>query len=276
MSYTQWDTTIKSKAGTSWNLHTLLPHDLDFFVQLSSLAGVYGSPGQSNYAAGCAFQDALAYYRVQRGQKAVSFDVGWMRTIGIIAETESYQRHRKNTADMGQIEDYELLALLDIFCDPALPVLKPEESQLLIGVVTPRDLMVSGQVVTSLTRRPLFAGFSRLSLGASRAVGVEAAVDISALFHQAAGSKEKSDVVVKALAAKLARALSISPEDVDPGKRLSDCGVDSLMAVELRNWIGLDFQAEIAVFEIMGGMTISSIGALVVDRTEYGRRTNTE
>ncbi|ETS79028.1 hypothetical protein PFICI_08881 [Pestalotiopsis fici W106-1] len=54
MSYPQWSRTIQSKVSTSWNLHELLP-DLDFFIMLASIVGIYGSPGQGTYAAGCAF-----------------------------------------------------------------------------------------------------------------------------------------------------------------------------------------------------------------------------
>lgn len=59
--------------------------------------------------------------------------------------------------------------------------------------------------------------------------------------------------MVRALTTKLARALSISADDIEQGKQLGAYGVDSLMAVELRNWIARDFGANIAVFEIMGG-----------------------
>lgn len=71
MSLAQWEQTSCSKIESSWNLHTLLP-ELDFFILLSSVSGVVGNPGQSNYAAGCTFQDALARHRNQGGQKAVS------------------------------------------------------------------------------------------------------------------------------------------------------------------------------------------------------------
>ncbi|KAI1127899.1 hypothetical protein F5Y10DRAFT_242011 [Nemania abortiva] len=268
MKLTQWDLTLRSKMNTAWNLHNVLPKSMDFFVLLSSLAGIYGSPGQSNYAASCSFQDSLARYRTLRGEKAVSLDVGWMRTIGIIAENEDYKRHRKNTADMGHIEKEELMSLLNIYCQPDLPVLTPEKSQLLIGIVTPRDLVARGQPVTPLARRPLFSAFSRLSGSLAGGGGVDDAINITALFRQAQGMREKCEVVVTALVAKLARALAVSPDYIDPYKRLSDCGVDSLMAVELRNWVGAHFRAEVAVFEIMGGMTIIAIGKLVVDRSD--------
>ncbi|KUJ11795.1 uncharacterized protein LY89DRAFT_594561, partial [Mollisia scopiformis] len=109
------------------------------FIFLSSLSGIYGSVSQSNYAAGNTFQDAMAQYWIFHGEKTISFNLGWMRTIGIIVENEEYQRVREMGADMNQIEEEELMALLDIYCDPAHPIFPPSRSQLLVGVVTPRD-----------------------------------------------------------------------------------------------------------------------------------------
>ena len=51
MTHAQWSKTIRCKVNASWNLHQLLPSDLDFFLLLSSIVGIYGSPGQANYAA---------------------------------------------------------------------------------------------------------------------------------------------------------------------------------------------------------------------------------
>jgi len=42
-------------------LHDVLRSEpLDFLLALSSVNGVFGNPGQGNYAAGCAFKDAFA------------------------------------------------------------------------------------------------------------------------------------------------------------------------------------------------------------------------
>jgi NAD(P)-dependent dehydrogenase (short-subunit alcohol dehydrogenase family) len=52
----------------TWNLHAAtLNCPLDFFVMHSSIASVFGSQGQCNYAAGNSFEDAFAYYRRQLG-----------------------------------------------------------------------------------------------------------------------------------------------------------------------------------------------------------------
>ncbi|RYP19330.1 hypothetical protein DL765_003412 [Monosporascus sp. GIB2] len=50
--------------------------------------------------------------------KAMSFDIGWIRDIGIIAESEAYEAHRRNAGDMQEIQKVKLLAVVGIFCDP--------------------------------------------------------------------------------------------------------------------------------------------------------------
>ncbi|KAK4212160.1 hypothetical protein QBC37DRAFT_288666 [Rhypophila decipiens] len=268
MTHAQWNLAVKTKVQTSWNLHQLLPESLDFFVLLSSLSGIYGSISQSNYAAGCNFQDALARFRVSRGQKAVSFDLGWMRNIGIVAETAAYQANRRVAADMGQIEDTELMALLDMYCTSDLPVLSVPKSQILIGAVTPADMLARGETPPVLGQRLLFASFSQVIGSTSGSSNHKRdLVDFAQLFRQAPRFEDRAEIVVQALAAKLARALSISADDVESSRQLSDYGVDSLMAVELRNWIIKDFSANVAVFDIMGGTRISSIGDLVAEKS---------
>lgn len=76
--------------------------------------------------------------------KAVSLDIGWMRNIGVIAENFDYQLHRKSAANKGMIEDAELMAFLDVYCNPRLPILGPDKSQLLAGVITPGDMIAAG------------------------------------------------------------------------------------------------------------------------------------
>ncbi|KAF1998108.1 polyketide synthase PksD [Amniculicola lignicola CBS 123094] len=266
MSYSQWDLATRTKVRSSWNLHKLLPRGLDFFVQLASLAGIYGTVGQSNYAAGCSFQDALARYRSSHCQKALSIDLGWMYSIGIVAETEAYQKNRAVQADMGQIENSEFFSLLDMVCDPNRLIPSPEKSQILVGALTPADLIAQGQEPAEVLMRPLFSGFSKVR-GITQSPGALNSINDAALFRRAKSGEERTEVVITALSHKLARALSISVEDIDTDKHLPAFGVDSLVAVELRNWIGKEFEADVAVFDLMGGTTVKAIGKLVAKKT---------
>lgn len=264
MSHAQWLETIRSKVNCSTHLSSLLPNDLDFFILLSSLAGIYGTAAQSNYAAGCTSQDALARQRVTQGLKAVSLDVGWMRTVGVVAESELYQRVREREADMQQIEEDEFLAILNIYCDPRRGVGHVEKSQVLIGPVIPADVRAKGVELPHILERPLFNGFDK-PRGTNQDSSCSSSTQLkpSALFRTAKTFDERADIITNALVNKIARASAIPPSEINTNKPLLSYGVDSLVAVELRNWIMKEFGREIAVFDIMGGSSIMQISAYV-------------
>ncbi|CAF3615362.1 unnamed protein product [Fusarium graminearum] len=270
MTFQQWDLTIRSKVDTSKNLHELLPKDLDFSILLSSLAGVVGQMASANYAGGCAYQDALAKHRRMHGQSALSLDIGWMSNIGIIAEKEAYQRQRQTSNDMQPINDKELLALLTLCCDPNNQLKLPplSEGQVLFGLRTPADILEEGQQPPALLERPLLSAFSFLAGSNSTPdQAVDHAENARDVFQKSSDARERQQVVIRAIAAKLARAMSISPDDVEPSKPLSSYGVDSLMAVELRNWINKEFSSTVAVFDIIGSVSIAGVAEVVEARS---------
>ncbi|KAK8040226.1 hypothetical protein PG991_000014 [Apiospora marii] len=247
MTATQWRTTIRSKVQTSWNLHTLPAADLDFFVLLSSVSGVLGKAGQSNYAAGCTFQDALARFRASHGgRSAMSIDLGSMRTVGGVAENKELMKSLKKYQGYGMIEEEHL-------------------SQISLGLVTPDELLAdgSGDMPFKHMYRTLYAYFSQAGAGPSPSAASGATTNFAALFRQADTEEERTSVVVESLVQKLARGLSVQSEDIDVDRPLHLYGVDSLVALKLRNWIGKEFAADVPVFELMSGRTVLAIGQMV-------------
>jgi NAD(P)-dependent dehydrogenase (short-subunit alcohol dehydrogenase family) len=75
ISIEEWGRCIGSKIHGGWNLSSLLPSGMDFFILLSSACGIFGNAGQSSYAAGNTFLDALARYCVAHGEKCTSLDL---------------------------------------------------------------------------------------------------------------------------------------------------------------------------------------------------------
>ncbi|KAI0540917.1 polyketide synthase PksD [Xylaria digitata] len=273
MTSIQWQTTIRSKVQTSWNLHEQLPKDLDFFILLSSIAGVGGNPGQSNYAAGCTFQDSLALYRTHNGQRGVSLDLGAMRTVGAVAENQvgrTFERY----LGAARVEEEDLLALLNIVCGPEYySPGSAAKSQITIGMTTPVELVLQGHdMPLEHLHRSFFAYFNQARAPSSD-TGAANVISPGALFRQADTAEEMAKVVVESLVRKLARALSIQPEDVDGDKPLHLYGVDSLVAVELRNWIAKEFSADVPVFELMSGKTILAIGDFVTKMSHVKKAT---
>ena len=88
MSYENWLQATRPKIDGSWNLHETMPKDLDFFVMLSSISGIMGNRGQSNYCAGNTYQDALAHYRRSLGLTAHAIDLGAVSGMGWLEENK--------------------------------------------------------------------------------------------------------------------------------------------------------------------------------------------
>ncbi|KAI0836347.1 hypothetical protein F5Y06DRAFT_298710 [Hypoxylon sp. FL0890] len=292
MTHEQWTRTIKSKVNSSWNLHTLLPPDMDFFIMLSSMVGVYGAMGQSNYAAGCSFQDALARARTDASAYpgvSVSLDLSWLVDAGIVSERADYRRKWEATQDIAGIHVADLLAVLDHYCDPATRSTSIgskaggatgasvySSGQLLIGAVTPGDLVSSqrGEEIPSSMSRPLLKPFINKPGRDNTVVNGTSAATVAwgSRFRAAGSHGARQEIVIEALKDKLARALGVGLDDVDAAKPVTAYGVDSLMAVELRNWMRKDFGVEVHVFELLAIASISRLGEMVTNKAEDIRK----
>jgi NAD(P)-dependent dehydrogenase (short-subunit alcohol dehydrogenase family)/acyl carrier protein len=85
-TWRRFETVMAPKVIGSWHLHTLtrdLP--LDFFVLFSSGVGLLGAAGQGNHAAANAFMDALAYRRQGLGLPALTVNWGAWSDVGAAA-----------------------------------------------------------------------------------------------------------------------------------------------------------------------------------------------
>jgi acyl carrier protein len=97
---------LSPKVQGVWNLHRVSAEaELDFFVLFSSMSSVWGSPGQGNYAAANAFLDGFAHYRRSRGVPCLSLDWGPWSKVGMASSTtvsQSLTRRGVNPMDVEQ------------------------------------------------------------------------------------------------------------------------------------------------------------------------------
>ena len=159
MTHEDFILSTKPKVTGSWNLHTLLPKSLDFFVLLSSICGVFGAPSQVNYATGNTYKDGIAHYRIAKGEKAASIDLGMMTAEGVLAENQGILSLLKRSGFFMEITQPELFALLDHYCNPELPLQSPTQCQAIVGIEVPAVLDSLGKDIPSWMRRPLFRHF---------------------------------------------------------------------------------------------------------------------
>ncbi|KAF4631033.1 hypothetical protein G7Y89_g7101 [Cudoniella acicularis] len=286
MPFESWQAAIAPKVQGTWNLHSQLPQTgLDFFVLLSSISGVLGSAGQANYAAGNSYLDALARFRIAHGQPAIAIDLGIMKGDGFLAENEEFlQRWIGPTKGyFVQVSPEELFALLDHYCakniDNINATVAPVHttSQTIIGVDIPANLRSRGIEEPWWMRQPLLSHLYQIPATVNNmdsdmdagAASASTSVSLPTQLSSAESLAVAAMLVATMLLRKLSRAFSISEEQMDVSDPLRLHGVDSLVALELRNWFAKEFSVDVAIFDLLSGATFTEMGMMVASRSPF-------
>ncbi len=225
---------LRPKADGAWNLHELTAGlDLSAFVLFSSAAGLFGGPGQGNYAAANAFLDALARHRRAAGQAATSLDWGlWAQSSGVSGHLDDNDRARMERSGLGALSSAEGLALFDA-------ALRDGGEDAVLVPMHVRTATLREQAAAGSGVPPLLRGLVRVPLRrAVESAGAGAASGESELVARVAplavGEQRQAllDLVRRQIAAVLGYA---GAEAVDAERAFKELGFDSLTAVELRN-----------------------------------------
>jgi len=217
------------KVAGAWNLHRAAEDlDLDFVVFYSSIAAVLGSPGQANYAAGNAFLDGLAAYRRGQGRPGLAVQWGPWSGAGMAARLGERDRERWTAKGVGALAPAEGLATL---------------GQLLTsGSAAPAHAAIVRvdwtRYVAALPSGapPLLADLLRPAQAPAIPAGVAPGRPRLLQLLDEAPPARKRHVVLSHVREQVAKVLQLPPsQTVDADRGLKDMGLDSLMAVELRN-----------------------------------------
>ena len=232
-----------------------------------------GSRSQSNYAAANTYQDALARHRISNGQKCISLNLGAIVGVGFAAE------HK--LGDMLKREGFlgmrkaELLACLEYCCDPALEISDPSHSQIATGLGLLEQLPPNKVTAIYWARKPLFSVLRLINAGigtADQAQATQTTVDHTALLQAATNPLAATQVVLQALVAKLSRLLSIPPADIDPARPIFAFGIDSLVALEVRDWFMKEIGADVVVSEILGKESLYALAEAAAAKRSVGHQ----
>ncbi|KAJ0424608.1 hypothetical protein BJY00DRAFT_326526 [Aspergillus carlsbadensis] len=290
MTHDAFTTSTRPKVLGSWNLHALLPRGMDFFILLSSVGGILGAPSQANYCAGNTYLDALARYRMSLGERAVSIDLGMMVSAGVVAETEGMLDSLQRMGYFMNVVERDLFALLEYYCHCGLsassasaPVSDRDcqsHSQIVVGIETPAGMQRKGLEPPYWMQRPFFSHFhlSKSNDNTSSPGTHQPAQntsnpnisDIATILQQTPSPSAAAQHISSYFISKLSQITGIPVEAIDPTKPVHAAdGINSLVAVELRNWFEKKIGADIAVLEILGGQSIIELSGLAAGRTRF-------
>jgi NADPH:quinone reductase-like Zn-dependent oxidoreductase/NADP-dependent 3-hydroxy acid dehydrogenase YdfG/acyl carrier protein len=272
LTFENWQTNLRPKVG-SWNLHEQLPRDMDFFVMLSSIAGLIGHRSQAGYAAGNTFQDSLALHRQSQGLPAVAIDLGAMLDVGTIMEGTTTANFSASEATwMTEAELHSIIKMcisggIDEYATPP---------QVCTGIPSGGMVQLGHHKMPLHFKRPFFVALKHLGTTGVATSEPTAMVDkMTELLHQLAASNSLADAEICAeetLCAHLAELLQRAADSIDLEEGLHKYGIDSLMAVELRTWIGKMMKADVSLFDVLNAKSIRELSSKIAKASKLVSR----
>ena len=243
------DAVWRGKVAGAWLLDRLLADTpLDFFVMFSSASALINSPLVGSYAAANAFLDALAERRRASDQVALSVNWGAWSRVGMAAGGEERQPSARADVITPEVGVGMLAMLLerDVSRAAVLPMDWQEWSRLYPAFAAAPFL-----------RRVVDGQATRAARDASEQVSMKAAVLAA---DEAARPAMVSDLVRRAVAAVLRLPIS----EVDVAMPLRNVGLDSLMALELRNTLQERIGVTVSLVALVEGPSVTELTALIL------------
>jgi hypothetical protein len=143
----------------------------------------------------------------------------------------------------------------------------PAEAQLICGLR--RADPDSGTKDAALQRRVLkFSHIWRKEIVLEQQTAVASSqIDIPAALKACTTPEQALEATLEVIKVKLARLLAVPVEEMCVHRSIANHGVDSLIAVELRNWMLTKLEACIQMFELMSSMPLTELAMLVAKRS---------
>ncbi|OTA81918.1 hypothetical protein M434DRAFT_85057 [Hypoxylon sp. CO27-5] len=274
MTLDDYHTAIHAKVQGTWNIHRaaqeVQKQPLDFFTMLSSTSGVVGNKGQANYAAANTFLDAFASYRQTLGLHANTVDLGVIEDVGYVAEQDTGLEARFDKRQWTPIDETMLRKILtySILQQDSTPLNADSATEMITGVGFPLP-----QDGSELAREPRFSylfnsrGGSKIGLDdGDESDQTEQAIKQFRLMHKSGADVAALKLTcVEVVSAQFAKILRLETEP-EPGRPLVAYGLDSLSAVELRNWIRMKLGVELTTLDITNASSLIALCEKVVSK----------
>ncbi|KAI1613463.1 KR domain-containing protein [Exophiala viscosa] len=275
MTFREWNAVVMPKVQGTWNLHNLtIGKKLDFFVMFSSISGIMGQHGQSNYSSANTFLDAFVQYRHSKDMAASSRDIGVMEDAGYVAENPAMLEGMR-AAGFHTIRESELLEAL---------IMAISAGRSCATEMSDKSYTNNGQFVLGLrSSKPLSDSANRVLWRRDRRAAVyhnESSVE-GAMAASTTSNKlreflalctvnpeiphDKTNVTFLAqqVGLRLYDMVMKPVEDettIDISLSVQDLGLDSLVAIEMKTWWKHTFGFDISVLEMLGMGSVLALG----------------
>ena len=263
-----FNSVLQAKSEGTLNLHKVFdPEDLTFFISASSVVNVIGTSGQANYNAGNSLQDALAQFERSSNCYYMSLNIGTIEdaTVNNDAIVNSLRRQ-----GLTPVRPDELLAYFEYAL--SAEAREAGSHQLVIGF-SPKTL-ASTTAINGTTHSPMFTHVRQTA-----DTKTDAVVQAKTFKDVVVDAKDQDEIarfVAQVIGNRLADLVAVDPADVTLTSSIVDFGLDSLIAIELRNWIMREFDAPIQSSEVLDSQDVWSLAQKVTSRSRLMAGDSTE
>ncbi|GKZ26769.1 type I Iterative Polyketide synthase (PKS) [Aspergillus brasiliensis] len=231
--------------------------DLDFFILMGSYAGVGGNFHQSIYAATSVFMEDLVLQRRLRGQVGSIVCPAEVRGIGYVARMGSQTiDHLAKTTGKLILSERDLL---EQFAEAILAG-RPDSGRdpsIICGLAL-TDPAEYPDVIWY--KNPSLWSYVQYSRQSEVREGKQEQIPIKTQLQSASSLTEAAEIIALGFSKKLERKLQLPPDSDLPGTTLlSDFGIDSLIAVDLRVWFVKEIGVDMPVLKLLGGLSIDAL-----------------
>ncbi|KAJ5809264.1 polyketide synthase [Penicillium pulvis] len=247
--------TFRPKVNVSKYLNEILADTpLDFFIMFSSALSITGGQGSANYHAANLFMTALAAQRRQSGRPASVMHIGYVTDVGYFTRVDKSSREyigRMHFAPLSETDIHHA------FAEAVLAGKPNSERSCEVGVgVEPLE---EGQE-PAWSSDPLFSHYLPTAHVHDKKDGAQyGRDDIKKQIQEAETEDEVIAVVQEALCAKIETTLQLPTGGVDADALLTELGIDSLVAVEIRGWFSKKIGIDVPVVKILGRSSVAQI-----------------
>jgi hypothetical protein len=196
---------------------------------------------------------------------ARSIDAGIIEDEGHTAEDESALEFVRRQGLMPYKLQEFLVTIEEAIRNPVAP--SPAAAQLICGLR--RADPDSGTKDAALQRKDLkFSHIWRKEIALEQQVATTSIqIDIPAVLTACTTAEQALEAILQVINVKLARLLAVPVEDICVQRSIANHGVDSLIAVELRNWMVTKLEARIQMFELMSSIPLTELAMLIAKRS---------
>ena len=280
MDHITWATATRPKIQGTWNLHQYLPADMDFFVLFGSESGTLSSYGQSNYAAANTFLDSFVNFRHSLGLPASVIDICAVGDVGYVSQQPAVAERMAEGIGRLMFEEEFLYGLQLAIARSSkkytfLDAHKTKKcqrnaSQIVLHNETEKPL--SDPQNAAPWRRDPRVAIHRNAHQASQSAEGQGSDTLRRFVATVAADPQKLEqkstvaFLAQEIAKRVAAFIMKGDATVDTTQSLASMGVDSLVAIELRNWWKQTFTTDVSVLELNDSGSMDDLGKLATQR----------